>query len=507
MNMGAAVAAVVYIWLAQGAAFLLTPRAIPFALRARAFGFWAITAPLVFVLQNPLTTLFVVAALMLVVAPLAARDRAAFFLVAVPTVPIFISAPLPFPGINYLTELTHLKLAALVILIPVFFSGGGNNRQGTSGPSIVLIVYVLYTSLLVALSGSITGGLRFFLDQLLIIALPYFAIRYALRKTDDMDAFFQAFLIASLILAIVAIVSRAKGWDIYASAASVIRDLRQGGLRVNATAGTHALAFHLAAAFLILEFLKQRIRIGFIALNAMRALFVAGMLTTGSRGALGALAVAWCIYKFLTLRSAPLRMGLFCLLSVAAIGGSIWLAQGDVGSYDEHGTFSYRQELLWTSFSYIAKYPFFGDRHFLLSGEFDHLLQGQGIIDVTNLYLQVALTFGLTGLALFSCVFMYPALAAGRSVLQVRRSQSSPTIAGKRDDAIDDWSSATAVTVAIVAGWLFLIATTSDVGLTLHLGVAFAALCQGLRRLRPIVEREGSGYKSVAPSPNALATA
>ena len=505
--MGPIAAAVVYVWLAQGAAFLLTPRSIPFAFRARAFGFWAVTAPIIFVLQNPLTTMFVVAALMLVIAPLAPRDRTAFFLVAVPAIPIFISAPLPFPGINFLTVLTHLKLAAVVLLLPVFLADRGSERHGIlNGPSIILLIYVLYTSVLIALPSNITGGLRFFLDQLLLIAIPYFAILRALRRTEDIDTFFQAFLIASLILAMVAILSRAKSWDIYASAASVIMEVREGGMRVNATAGTHSLAFHLAAAFMLLEFLKSRLSIGWVMLNLMRAVFVAGMLTTGSRGALGGLVVAWSTYTFLTLRSTPVRMLLFFLLIASAVGGSIWLAQGDVDAYDEHGTFSYRQELLWTSVEYIAKYPFFGDRNFLLSGAFDHLIQGQGIIDITNIYLQIALTFGLIGLALFSCIFIFPPLATAFTLLSIRRLQSSLTPPGRAMSEVDTWFRATSVTVSVVFGWLFLVATTSDVGLTLHLGIVFAALCQGLRRLRPVLRTEPA-RASLETAPKTLAPA
>ena len=180
--MGAAVAAVVYVWLAQGAAFLLTPRSIPLAFRLRAFGFWAVSAPIVFVFQNPLATMFILVAVMLVAAPLAARDRVAFFLVAAPAVPVFISAPLPFPGINFLTNLTHLKLAALALLLPVLFSRNDSGRPGIlSGPGLVVLIYVFYTSLMITLPTNITGGMRFFLDQLFLIALPYFAILYALR--------------------------------------------------------------------------------------------------------------------------------------------------------------------------------------------------------------------------------------------------------------------------------------------------------------------------------------
>ncbi|MGE8942941.1 O-antigen ligase family protein [Leptospira interrogans] len=454
-----------------------------------------------------MATLFIVAALLLVVAPMKARDRAAFYLIAVPAVPVFISAPLPFPGINYLLDVTHIKLVAIVLLIPILLSRSEpDSSRILNGTTVVLLCYIVYSTFLIVFPGTpvlatnvpqilavslpsspnITGGLRFLIDQLLCVALPYAVIVYTVRKTDDIDTFLKAFLIASIILAIVALISRAKAWDIYGDFNIFIREIRDGGIRINATAGTHSLAFHLAAAFMGLEYLRQRISIGWIAVNSLRVIFVAAMLTTDSRGALGGLVVAWCVYKFLMLRSMSLRLVMSLLLTIAVIGGIIWLAQGDVDVYDEHGTFSYRQELIWTSVEYITKFPIFGDRFFLQSGAFDHLLQGQGIIDITNLYLQVALTFGLLGLAMFAFVFVLPAAHMGLVVPSVRRAAMSKPHPKKSASDAETWSRATAVIVAIIAGWLFLVATTSDVGLTLHLGVVFAALCNALRRLRPL---------------------
>lgn len=500
--MTATLAAVAYVWIAQAVAFLLVPRAIPLGRRARALAFWALSAVVVLTLKDTMAILLAVAALMLVLSPLSTVQRAAFYLVAVPAVPVFITVILPFPGINYLTLLTHYKLASLVLLLPVLFShdrSAETRPTSLTGPSWILIAYVLYTTVLVALPDNFTGGLRVFLDQLLTILVPYLAILIAVRKTEDVDAFFQAFLIASVILAMVALISSAKHWDIYASSASLIAEIRGGTLRINATAGTHSLAFHFAAAILVLEFLKRRLAIGWVQLNLMRVVLFAGMLPTDSRGALGGLAVALAVYIFLSLRNTALRTALFLALASAAVVGVLWLAEGNVNEYDEHGTFIYRQELLKTSIEYVQTHLFFGDRNFLNAPEFQYLRQGQGIIDITNLYLQVALTYGLIGLGLFAGVFVLPPLAMGWALLRASRS-ADPT------GAAETWFRATAVTVAIVAGWLFLVGTTSDVGLSMYLGVVFVALCQALRRVRPVVRVPVA--PTAAPQPgNQFATA
>lgn len=500
-------AGVTYIWLAQCLAFLLMPRSIDLGVRLRALVFWAIAAPVVLIVQPPMTALIVVAALVLAFSPMAPASRAAFFIVAVPAVPVFLSAPLPFPGINYLTDLTHYKVASVIILLPVLFAARDSSDKVAPGvplAAVMLIAYSVYSALLIFESSGFTGGLRYGLDQILFLVIPFFAILATLRKPQDVDRFYQAVLIASLLLATVAIVSSFKRWDIYASSASIISETRDGVFRINATAGTHSLAFHLACGILVIEYLRRRIRIGWQSVNIMRIVLLAGMMTTDSRGGLGGLAVALCVYALLVLRSNALR----ALLFAALVGGAIWLAQDNVNVYDPHGTFSYRQDLFWTSLDYIAQYPLFGDRLFLQSGHFDHLLQGQGIIDITNMFLQVTLTFGLLGLALFASVFVVPFVKTGLIVLRMRRSQPDVGVDLKSAMASEDdiWFHAAAVTAAIGAGWLFLIATTSNVGLTMHEGIIFVAICCSLRRLQPVATAQSAvgqkrrGHATLTPA-------
>lgn len=474
--MGSPLAAIAYVWLAQAIAFLLVPWTVPLGVRVRAVAFWAAVAPIIFVFQNPLGTLFMAATVLLVLAPLSPVKRTAFFLAVAPAVPVFIFAPLPFPGINYLIDISHYKLASLFLLLPVLLASGA--RFGSMGaPGIFLIIYILYAALLAGAGTNVTGGLRFLMDYVLILALPYFAFRRVLTDVDDMDTFFQYFLAASVILAVVALVSLFKRWDIYGSFSFFPSEVRGGSLRINTTISTHSMAFHLACAIIILEYLKHRIAIGWLQLNAIRVVLLVAMTTADSRGALLGLAVSAFTYFLIVLNNAAARGLLFFALTIGSGVGAWWLVQGDVTTYDAYGTFSYRQELFWTSVKYIMDHPIFGDVNFLSSGAFDHLLQGQGIIDITNLYLQVALSFGLLGLLLFGFVFIFPSLSTGWMLLRCNPNASAE---------METWFRATAVTVAVMAGWFFLIATTSDTGLTLHFGVVFAALCNALRAARPI---------------------
>jgi len=74
-----------------------------------------------------------------------------------------------------------------------------------------------------------------------------------------------------------------------------------------------------------------------------------------------------------------------------------------VGSVDE-GNITYRQMLLKITAEVIKENPLFGSYDFVLYLE--ELRQGQGIIDIVNTYVAVALSTGLVGLGLFLSFFI-----------------------------------------------------------------------------------------------------
>src|SRR5258707_3117917 len=71
---------------------------------------------------------------------------------------------------------------------------------------------------------------------------------------------------------------------------------------------------------------------------------------------------------------------------------------------------AYRERLFEISLDVVLDHPFFGDWDFLQLPVMQQLRQGQGIIDIVNTYLGVALASGLLGLALF-CGFFLAVLA------------------------------------------------------------------------------------------------
>ena len=484
--MGPSLSAVLFALLAQALAFGIVKSAHISA--GRGFVIWAAAAPLIFFVPNPLSVILVLGALMLVVAPASASQRVALFIVVAPSVPLFIEAFIPFPGINFLAALNNYRLAVIVLLLPVLFYRHADKyaRQTWTLADFCLFAYAAYTAVMVAGAINTTSGLRFFVEQLIVLIVPYLVVVRALKSPEDIEFCLRAFLACSIILAMVAMTATLKQWDFYRLTEPLtvlaIPDYRSGWLRVAATATTHSLGFHFAAGLLVLERLKSSLGLGAVRLTLLRALLFSGLIVTGSRGALAALAVSVAIYLIFTAATPAVRRVYFTLFGLAGVAAAIWLLSGDSSKVDPYGTFAYRQLLLSTSLEYIRDHLFFGDLNFTSSGRFDQLLQGQGIIDITNLYLQIALNFGLIGFALIFLVF-------AQSVWGL--------VIGARRVAIRKEARTCAALLAILIGWLALVATTSDVGLTMHLGMLFAAMG---RAAYTIATRDQTVSAAAAPS-------
>ncbi len=532
--MNAFVSALIYAWISHGLAFLLMPRSIPLSFRLRATLVWALTAPLLFFLWDWFLLLAVTGAAMIFLAPFDRVQRTAFFLVAAPCLPTYIVTTIPFPGINNLLSLNNYQVAVIVMLLPLF----AMRRIGALRPGKLSIIdaclffYIAYTAIVVALSMNVTVGLRHFMEQMLMLGIPFYVLRYAVQRFEDIQTAFVGYIVASIILASIALVSTAKQWDFYtlAQPASVFSmpDFRAGFVRIKTVADTHSLAYHLAAALIILEFLKSQLLLSernagqhrghfhwlslpfrWGQLMVLRFAFAAGLFFTNSYGAMLGLLVAWLCYMVMMIKDNTFRtFALTCALALSLVGGH-WLLFGEVGDVDLHGNVGYRQQLFTIGSAYVLEHPIFGDYHFYRNSVFEPLRQGQGIIDITNLYLQIALHYGLLGAIPFFAVMAAPIIALFRMIYKLSGVSSSVQSSGrrKRQAGMDDnelrWRRMGAVLIAIQVGWLVVIGTMSSIGLAVHLGIVFAALGLGFADLGLAAVSAKQGAEDSQTSPGA----
>ena len=110
---------------------------------------------------NPLIIIIVLGALMLVLAPTGASQRVALFILVVPSVPLFIEAFIPFPGINFLAALNNYGLAVIVLLLPVLLYPRPDDhpRETWTLSSLCLFAYAAYSAVMIA--GAINACLLY----------------------------------------------------------------------------------------------------------------------------------------------------------------------------------------------------------------------------------------------------------------------------------------------------------------------------------------------------------
>jgi O-antigen ligase len=92
-----------------------------------------------------------------------------------------------------------------------------------------------------------------------------------------------------------------------------------------------------------------------------------------------------------------------------------------VGTVDSYNV-DYRARLFEAAWIVIQMNPWFGSSTYMSTPEMLSMIQGEGIIDLVNVYVNVALDHGLVGLALFSGAFFVTILGI---VKRTRQSDAS----------------------------------------------------------------------------------
>ncbi|NOY69187.1 MAG: O-antigen ligase family protein [Deltaproteobacteria bacterium] len=173
----------------------------------------------------------------------------------------------------------------------------------------------------------------------------------------------------------------------------------------------------------ILLFLKKLLIIKNIPGYATLILFITALFLTGSRG-------PWlcCIVMILLFWGLPKInlniIGIYLFSGILAIGGILAVGKNFFISLDPYGTFSYRIALIQNSLMEIQKNLWFGSADYFSSVELEEMRQGQGIIDIVNSYLQVALHSGVIGLFLFALIFIILIFQIFKCVKRISRKNS-----------------------------------------------------------------------------------
>lgn len=469
--MGPALAGTIYGALGIIAAFIFRPRFGDTKTSARAAMFWLVSTPVLFLIPQSLAALVICAAILAILAPRGFDDRAAFYMMTLVAVPSAVAGVIPFPGLNHLFVLNFPEAACLVLLVPALILGKPP-KAARYAPTIGIMVIILTIlfSIQEFRSANLTSGLRATIENILHYALPFMALIRLAPTTASFEKIFSAFVFIAVIFFFSAVVSQVTSWNFYTflterHGVPTFADFRQGLLRVSVTVIPVLVGYVMTVGMIVVEYFRIRRKIGALMTWFYRGAFIAATVITVSRGAWLAMALGLLTFYFFAKAPRSVRSPLIALSILFLFPTAIYFTMtADLNTIDQYGSFEYRRELLRTSLEQVWARPFFGDPFYLDSGRFDHLYQGQGIIDVVNYYVQLMLEHGLVGLGLYLWAFgaaIFGLLSLGKFV--------------RRDNA-RELELQRAVMLSAIAAYLVTMATVSAVSLASHFGIIILAL-------------------------------
>ena len=353
-----------------------------------------------------------------------------FVLLAVP--PIDRAIP-GFGVINYVFELNYLRLLSLVILLPIAVRVRSGGWLATD---YFLLGYIILQIVLRAPYDSATNLSRITFQQLIDVLLPYYVASRSVRSVAALKDVLLSFVVGASVVALVAMFETLRTWELYAR----IPDLfgaefdyrgylrRAGSLRAVASTGQAiVLGYVLVVAAIIFGGTKEGISRSFWLLALI--ILLGGAAASQSRGPLVGLAIGWVGMRMLGPDGLTATARLVVGAVVVGVGvmstpiGPVLLEYVPfIGTIDD-GSVSYRQQLFDLSLKLISGSPWFGVANFYGQLVDFGMVQGQGIVDLVNTYITVALAYGVIALALFIGAFASVLWPLGRLLVQ-RRIQS-----------------------------------------------------------------------------------
>ncbi len=394
-------------------------------------------------------------------------------LFAAPAVDVFAGLG-PFG--NKLIDFNPARVLAMFFLAPTAFKLL-RETKGTTVADKLVICYVLLLVLLSFRLGKTTEVLRVVVVTSLDILLPYFVFSRLLTGSEEIKKAFCAFVIALLPIAAVSLIEAVKVWRLFQTVetgwgAYILTPylFRSGLLRAAATCVQPiSLGFACMAAIgCLLSAGKPRLadKPTMLALG----LILLSLCATVSRGPwMGSIALVGVALLFqrravTNMARAAIALAAFLpIILMSPFGQKVLALMPFIGK--EGDTEDYRVNLFDASLTVIGRNPLFGSPDYLRAPEMRALIQGEGIVDIVNSYLAIALSYGLVTLAVFCSIL------AVLIISLVRLSFSSKGA---------DWN-ASAVLGTLVA-IAITIATVSSVYVIPYIYWTFMGLAAGVLR-------------------------
>lgn len=396
--------------------------------------------------------------------------------------------------IEYLLRLDVFRVLALVLLLPEAFRLAQRPADPTPGwvRTADLCMGIYSAMMLNRLTGGGHGSFsvigREVLQFTLDFILPYFVFSRGLREPEVRTATLQWLLLGALYQATIAVFETLSHHQLYIQFQWLYGDgffmsqlMRGDWLRAQGSSGPLALGVLMIIAAGIWQLQRQAVPKQSTRHRVVLLLLLGALVCTYGRGPWLAMAMLFLSLGFLRVAGIRqyLSLSLLCAVALAVAWTSgldseltKLLAFGPASDRTADFNVAYRQELLNTAIALIVQSPWWGVDNYLAYME--HLRQGEGIIDLVNTYVIVALNTGLVGTGLF----LMPWLIGLGRLSSVRDPASLGTA-----------KILSALSVSVLA----VITTVSPVNLVQPMMLMVLGLSFGLTWRQPVeVRREGA---------------
>ncbi|CAD7052443.1 O-antigen ligase domain-containing protein [Pseudorhizobium halotolerans] len=493
--------ALIYVIAVAVPALLLANRLASPLIASRELGLWQgswLAATVFAFLSRDFMVFIVLMSLLSLFIHLRSKEPAALYIVLLFSAPC-LAVGIGIPGVfNRVLDLNLPRLLSLSLLLPVAIGLWSEpSNRSLRGVDLPAIGFWALLTALAARQDDIASVLRLPPGYFLDILLPYFVFSRIVCTRQHLDRVLTAIVVAALPLAAIGMFEFWRSWRVYYVVVLewdidlITPYLFRDGLLRAAVTAIEPIAFGflcMVAAASAISITDRRISSRWRSLTVL--LLLGGLGASISRGPW--LGFALFVLVVLLSDSRARRTG---MLAITGLLMAIYLLPMQVferlfnllpfvGSADR-GSETYRERLFEQSLLVIQRQPLLGSKDFIAAPELQVLVQGQGIIDIVNSYLQVVLEFGLFGLALFVSVF---AVLGGQLAVRWLR----------RKDEAAYYQGLLGLIVAIV----FTIATTSSVSFIAQIYWVSAGMIAGLLRrpevLNPAPDAERVGRDAPA---------
>ena len=456
------------------AGILLAPRQPPVIFRILAI--WVAVTLIAFSAPTAGIPIFLIGLALCAAALISVENKIYLFLAVQFALPSSYSVQVPFPGLNYLIDLSYDNLLAIILLGPIFFRQILSERPShLRNVDRFLFAYVVIIAFASLRDLPFTSMLRETVELFLLIIVPYVAISRTLKSAEQFDSAIKALLIGAAIVGFIGLISALRSWNYYTllpgdvTMGKLFLEYRNGILRVVATLNKPLLALVMASGMVCTIYCVAQNQ-----LSKLRALVLLGVFgfvafATGSRGGwLGAATIVGAYFLFIKASSRLRKLSIMAGLS-AVFGLVLYVGVFGADFQDDYGTFNYRAELLRTSLEQIRERPIFGTHNIGQLERFQHLIQGEGIIDLVNIYLEIALYYGLVGLGTIAVANIIGIRGGLRALRQLEAKDQQDEIARLRRSQL-------LLLIAMYFGFLTMVTTTSGVTYVWNFGVLLLSL-------------------------------